>query len=1034
MNLTAFAIEKRAVTYFAVFLLLTAGSASFFALGQLEDPEFTVKTAMITTTYPGASPEEVELEVTDRIERALQEMPQIKNLYSTTRAGLSLVRVDIKEEYWADRLPQVWDQLRGKIRDVEMQLPPGAGRPDIGDDFGFVYGFLLALTGDGFSYKQLEEFAIALQKELSVVDGVSRVETWGIQSKVVYVDVSEQQLASLGLTGESIAQTLQIQNAVVDAGAVDVGSRRMRVAPTGEFASPEDIENMFIRPTLFDALQQNQNPEAAAGELMRIGDVAEVNEGYRDPPFQIMRFNGQPAIALSLANESGGNVVHTGANIDARLNELLGAIPVGLEVHKVSWQADEVTAAINSFMVSLIQAIAIVLAVLTVAMGWRMGVIIGSGLVLTILATFLVMAIFGIDLQRMSLGALIIALGMMVDNSIVVADGMYTRLEQGMERRKAAIEAATLPSMPLLGATIIAVMAFYPIFASEANAGEYCRTLFTVVGIALLSSWLIGMTVTPLQCIDMLPSPKDGDADKDPFDTPFFNGYRKILEWALRTRVVFMGGMVALLIASGLGFQLVTQMFFPDAARPQMMVDFWFPEGTRIQDVSEELKVMEDRLAEEEVVVATASFIGQGPPRFYLPVDSEIPTQSYGQIVINLTDYEEIDGLRQRMEAWSANRAIEAMIRVRLYGVGPSDPWQFEARFSGPAEADPAFLRDLGRQGMELLAKSPLSRDVRTDMRQQVKKVVPQFSQERGRWASVDRLDLANATKRTFDGLQVGLYREGRDLYPILLRHVEDQRNAAALSTLQIQPSMRTETVPMGQVVDNVETEWENPIIVRYDRRRANTVQGGPIFGKTFPELQETVIKDFEALAATLPTGYDLFWDGEYRSTIEAQESLAPGVMPAAVIIVFLIVALFNAFRPPIIILLTIPFALIGITWGLVLTGAAFGFVALLGAMSLVGMMIKNSIVLLDQVNIELEAGRSPYDAIVAAGISRVRPVALAAATTVLGVIPLVPDTFWVGMAVTIMAGLAFGTILTMLVVPTLYVLFYGIKSPERVA
>jgi multidrug efflux pump subunit AcrB len=659
-----------------------------------------------------------------------------------------------------------------------------------------------------------------------------------------------------------------------------------------------------------------------------------------------------------------------------------------------------------------------------------MGVIIGTGLLLTILATFLVMAVLGIDLQRMSLGALIIALGMMVDNSIVVADGMYSRMAQGMERKKAAIEAASTPAMPLLGATVVAVMAFYPIFASEADAGEYCRSLFIVVAISLLASWLIGMTMTPLQCVDMLPDPKDDADGDDQYDTPFFNGYRKILEWALHKRVLFMGGMVGLLVISIFGFRLVTQMLFPDAARPQMMVDFWFPEGTRIQDVSEQMKIAEDRIQEETSVAAVTSFIGQGPPRFYLPVDSEFPTQSYGQIIINVHDFEDLPELQQTMKAWAAEQPFDAMIRPRLYGVGPSDTWEFEARFSGPAEADLAFLRELGKLGMAKLAESPLADDIRTDMREQVKKVVPEFNQQRGRWASVDRRDLAMATKRTFDGLQVGLYREGRDLYPILLRSTDDQRDAGGLPMLQIQPSMQTETVPLAQVVDSVDTQWEDPIIIRYNRRRAVTVQGSPLEGHTFPQLQTTVIEKFEEMAGELPPGYDLYWDGEYSSTRDAQASLVPGVLPAVVIILFIIVMLFNAFRPPIIIVLTIPFALIGITWGLVVTGAAFGFVALLGAMSLAGMMIKNSIVLLDQVNIELAEGRSPYDAIVAAGVSRVRPVALAAATTVLGVIPLVPDTFWVGMAVTIMSGLTFGTVLTMLLVPTLYAMLYKVKSP----
>jgi multidrug efflux pump subunit AcrB len=1033
MNLTALAIEKKAVSYFGLFLLVVTGIASYFSLGQLEDPEFSIKTAVITTPYPGASPEEVELEVTDRIEKAIQELPSVKNIYSISRAGMSIVRVDIKDEYWFDRLPQVWDQLRSKVGDTEQSLPPGALKPDIGDDFGFVYGFLLAITGEGFSYAELDDAADALRKELGVVDGVSRVELWGVQQRVVYLDVSEQQLAATGLSGESIARAIQIQNAVVDAGAVDVDRRRLRVAPSGFFTSESDIENMFIRPTLSDALQTGQDVSVASGELIRIGDVANVTRGYSDPPMTLMRYNGKPAIGLAAANISGGNVVHTGRNLERRIEELKAGIPVGIEIHKVAWQADEVTEAINNFMLSLAQAIAIVLGVLALAMGWRMGVIIGTGLVLTILATFLVMSIFDIDLQRMSLGALIIALGMMVDNSIVVADGIYTRLQQGMDRKQAAIEAAKAPSMPLLGSTIVAVMAFYPIFASTAGAGEYCRTLFTVVGIALVASWFIAMTITPIQCIDMLPDPEKGDADKDPYDAPMFRRYRGVLEWTMRHRALFMGSMLILLILSGMGFGLVKQLFFPDSSRPQLMIDYWMPEGTRIQEVSGDLAIIEARLLEEDIVKSVTTFVGQGPPRFYLPVDSEFPTQSYGQLIINVTDYREIPALVERMEAWASTQPFDSLVRVRLYGVGPSSTWKFEARFSGPAEADLKYLRDLGDQGKTILEDKPwIAREARTDMRERVKKVVPAYSQERARWASVNRADLAYATKRTFDGLQVGLYREGRDLYPILLRHVEDERSASALSTLQIQPSGSTETVPLSQVVTDVLTEWEDPIIIRWDRRRAITVQASPAGDNTFPQMKATVDKEFEEIASTLPVGYELFWDGEYSDTVEAQASLLPGVVPAVITILFIIVMLFNAFRPLLIIILTIPFAFRGITWGLLATGAAFGFVALLGAMSLAGMMIKNSVVLLDQVNTELDEGASPYDAITRASVSRLRPVLLAAATTVLGVVPLMTDVFWVGMAVTIMAGLSFGTILTMLVVPTLYVMFFRIASPAR--
>ena len=564
MSLTAIAVEKKAVTYFTICLLVIGGIASFFMLGQLEDPEFTVKTAVITTTYPGASPEEVELEVTDRIELAIQEMKELDNVSSFSRAGFSLIAVDIKQEYWSDRLPQVWDELRRKVRDIEHTLPPGAGRPEISDDFGDVFGFQLAVVGDGISYTELEEFAKDLKKELSLVDGVARVDLWGVQNKIIYFDVSQTQLSQLGLTDESIIQTLKKQNMVVDAGSVDLQTERFRIAPTGEFKSPEDIADLHIRPSLTDSLL-NLTPGSnlyRSPELIRIRDIGTVRRGYLEPPISMMRYNGFPAIGISTTNVSGVNIVTMGRAVDKRLDELIPELPIGVEVHRVHWQSDIVDSSVKGFLINFAQAVAIVLIVITVGMGLRMGLIIGSSLIVTILGSFILMAIFGIDLQRMSLGALVIALGMMVDNSIVVADGIVVRLQQGMDRKKAAIEAASQPAMPLLGATVIAFMAFYPIFASTQDSGEYCRTLFTVVAISLLMSWLISMTMTPMQCMDMLPTPKKGEGDEDPYKGKFYGGFRRLLEWAIRVRFLTIGCMVALLIIALGGFTQVKQMFF----------------------------------------------------------------------------------------------------------------------------------------------------------------------------------------------------------------------------------------------------------------------------------------------------------------------------------------------------------------------------------------------------------------------------------------------------------------------------------------
>ncbi|MHC4853010.1 MAG: efflux RND transporter permease subunit, partial [Planctomycetota bacterium] len=982
--------------------------------------------------YPGASPSEVELEVTDRLEKAIQELPALDTIYSLSKAGLSIIKVDIKQEYWSDRLPQVWDEMRSKIRDVTPMLPPGCQKPDVGDDFSFVYGFVLAVTGDGFSYAELEQYADHLKKELSLVSGVSRVELWGVQQKAIYLDAAETQLAGLGLSAEAVMATLTTQNKVVDAGSIDRGNQRFRMAPTGTFKSPEEIGELVVRESVLDTVLNVGRGEGAArsAELLRIRDIATVRRGYLEPPMSLMRYDGQPALAISLANVSGGNIVDTGAAIDKRLEELIAELPVGLEVHRVAWQSDLVSEAVMSFLISLAEAVGIVLVVLTIPMGLRMGIIIGSGLVFTILGTFIVMSITGVDLQRMSLGALVIALGMMVDNSIVVADGIMVRIQGGMDRKQAAIEGASKPSMPLLGATVIATMAFYPIFASVADAGEYCRTLFTIVGASLMLSWLFAITLTPVQCMDMLPQPK-GDGAGEQYGGRMYGLFRGLLRGAIKARFLTIGVLLALLVLSLFGFGGVKQMFFPESSRLQFMIDYWAPEGTRIQQVSQDLKPIERKLLADKRVAAAVTFVGQGPPRFYLPVDPEMPYESYAQIIVNTHDLEGVRTLTRELKKWVAESVPEAMVRVRQYGVGVSETWPLEVRFTGPAQADLATLRRIGKRGMTILEETPLATDVRIDMRQRVVKLVPDYDQARARWAVVSREDIARAAKWAYDGLVVGLYREGDKLQPIILRNTERGRRTVteSLETIQVRPVLSTDTVPLSQVTKEIRAEWEDPIIVRWNRRRAVTVQCTP-HEATFPSLYEAVVDDFEEMP--LPPGYQLEWQGEYDSSKDAQDSLVPGVIPAALLIVFIIVALFNAFRPPLIILLTIPFAAIGITAGLLGTGAAFGFVALLGAMSLAGMMIKNSIVLLDEVNANLAAGKSQYEAVVEAAVSRLRPVALAAATTVLGVIPLLQDVFWVSMAVTIMAGLAFGTILTMVLVPLLYATLYRLKVPPK--
>jgi multidrug efflux pump subunit AcrB len=661
----------------------------------------------------------------------------------------------------------------------------------------------------------------------------------------------------------------------------------------------------------------------------------------------------------------------------------------------------------------------IVLLVLAVAMGWRMGLVIGWSLIVTILGTFLVMKLVAIDLQRVSLGALVVALGMMVDNAIVVADNYTIRLAKGMKPREAAIDSATTPSIALLGATIVAAMAFYPIYAAKSDAGEYAATLFSVVGISLILSWLISMTMTPLNCIAFLKPPEKTDGDSDPYASGFFRTYRRVLEGAIRARVFTIGAMVVLLIAAVIGFTNVPQQFFPDSTRTQFMIDYWAPQSTPIDAVARDLKPIEERLLADPRVKEIVAFIGAGGPRFYLPVDPEFPYSSYAQMIVNTHDFEGLNELVDEYQPWLDKNYPQILTRVRKYVVGSGDTWPFELRISGPARADLDTLRRLGAEGVEILRQEPLAKQARVDMRQRVPKVVLDYDQQRARWSAVNRGDVAAATRRAYDGTPIGLYREGDDLLPIVARATEAQRQRAAgqLDVLQVRPALTLESLPLGQVTQEIRLEWEDPIITRFNRRRQIAVQASPD-GVTFPTLHSAVVDQFEAME--LPPGYSMFWDGEFDTTLRAQLSLIPGMVPAFVIMTVIIVALFNAVRPALVIALTVPFALIGITVILLPTQVPFGFMALLGAMSLIGLMIKNSIVLLDEIEANKSGGMAPYDATIAAGMSRVRPVALGAATT----------AFWVAMALTMMFGLTFGTMLTMIMVPTFYATLYGIKSP----
>jgi multidrug efflux pump subunit AcrB len=645
------------------------------------------------------------------------------------------------------------------------------------------------------------------------------------------------------------------------------------------------------------------------------------------------------------------------------------------------------------------------------------------------------MNLWGIDLQRMSLGALVIAMGMMVDNAIVVADGVLVRLQRGMDRRRAAIEAATQPAWPLLGATLIAVIAFYPIYASIEGAGEYCASLFQVVAISLLLSWVLSVTATPLLCIWMLPQPKTTAAG-DEYGGAFFGAFRWILNLALRLRWMVVVGLVVAMVGALSLFPFIDKTFFPDSARLQLMVDYWAPEGTNIETVSRDMEGIETHLLSDPGVDSVSTFVGAGPPRFYLPVEPEGANSSYGQFIVNVKSLDDLNRLVAELNPWLKANVPQAEPVVRRYGLGPANTWTVEVRVAGPGSVETETLRSVADRVVQIMQPSHNASIVRTNWRQKTKKVLADYSQERARWTGVSRSDIAAAARRAYDGIPVGQYREKDKFYPIIARHVQAERQQfpGQIDLLQVQPSFSTQTVPLSQVTDSINVGWEEGEIWRFNRRRCITVQARTPDGVPASRLRDDLLPQIDALAAELPPGYRIDWGGEFEDSRDSQQSLIPGMIPAGLIMALILVGLFNAYRPPLVIVAVVPFALIGVTIGLLAMGQPLGFVALLGVMSLSGMMIKNAIVLIDEINALKAQGKSDYDAIVISALSRLRPVGLAAGTTVLGVIPLLQDVFWVSMAVSIMFGLALGSCLTMIGVPVLYACFYRVPMPSREA
>ncbi|EJG0731436.1 efflux RND transporter permease subunit VmeI [Vibrio parahaemolyticus] len=1018
-GIAAYFIRNRVISWMVSLIFLIGGIAAFFGLGRLEDPAFTIKDAMVVTSYPGATPQQVEEEVTYPLEKAIQQLTYVDEVNSISNRGLSQITVTMKNNYGPDDLPQIWDELRRKVNDLKVTLPPGVNEPQVIDDFGDVYGILLAVTGDGYSYKELLDYVDYLRRELELVDGVSKVSVSGQQQEQVFIEVSMKKLSSIGLSPNTVFNLLSTQNIVSDAGAIRIGDEYIRIQPTGEFQSVDELGDLLIT-------------ESGAQGLIFLKDVAEIKRGYVEVPSNIINFNGSLALNVGVSFAQGVNVVEVGKAFDRRLAELKYQQPVGVEISEIYSQPKEVDKSVSGFVISLAQAVGIVIIVLLFFMGLRSGLLIGLILLLTVLGTFIFMKYLAIDLQRISLGALVIALGMLVDNAIVVVEGILIGTQKGRTRLQAATDIVTQTKWPLLGATVIAVTAFAPIGLSEDSTGEYCGTLFTVLLISLMLSWFTAISLTPFFADIFFKGQKikQGEGEEnDPYNGIIFVAYKKFLEFCMRRAWLTVLVLIVGLGASVYGFTLVKQSFFPSSTTPIFQLDVWLPEGTDIRATNDKLKELESWLAEQEHVDHITTTAGKGLQRFMLTYAPEKSYSAYGEITTRVDNYEALAPLMARFRDHLKANYPEINYKLKQIELGPGGGAKIEARIIG---SDPTVLRTIAAQVMDIMYADPGATNIRHDWRERTQVLEPQFNESQARRYGITKSDVDDFLSMSFSGMTIGLYRDGTTLMPIMARLPEDERiDIRNIEGMKIWSPAQSEFIPLQQVTMGYDMRWEDPIIVRKNRKRMLTVMADPdILGEeTASTLQKRLQPQIEAIQ--MPPGYSLEWGGEYESSGDAQESLFT-TMPMGYLFMFLItVFLFNSIKEPLIVWLTVPLALIGVTTGLLALNTPFGFMALLGFLSLSGMVLKNGIVLLDQIEIEMKSGKEAYDAVVDAAVSRVRPVCMAAITTILGMIPLLPDIFFKPMAVTIMFGLGFATILTLIVVPVLYRLFHKVSVPK---
>lgn len=1037
MDISSFALKNKTLIITCLIALVVGGIFAYGNMSKLEDPEIKVKVAVVAAVYPGASAHEVELEVTSPVEKAIRTMPSVGDIESRSSNDMAVITVSLKTTVPDEEFQQEWDLLRRKMNDLAPSLPPSV-RLIVMDDYGDVYGMFYAITGDGYEPRELSRYADLAVREISNMEGISKAMAYGKLQPCVNVYMAQDRMANLGVHPAEVLLTLNSQSSTVYSGYFESGDKRLRIGLDGELRDIEDLKNLIIR--------------GHEKDLLKLSDVADIYYDYQKPVRNSMRYDSAPAIGLLISAEQGTDIIKLGKQVDRKLQEMQSTVlPAGIGFHKVFFQPEIVENAINTFIINLIESVAIVILLLMLTMGFRSGVIIAVSLIVIVFSSFFVLDMFDGTLQRVSLGSFIVAMGILVDNAIVIVDGILVDMKRGIPKPECLTNIGKKTAMPLLGATLIAILAFFPIFMSPDMAGSYVRDLFIVMAVSLLLSWILALTHVPIHAGYSLKA-KAGDGTGDPFDTPLYRRFRKAIEFVLGYKWAAIGIAAVLVLASVWCYRYIPQMFFPDMSYDQLYIEYRMPDGTGRDKVERDLMEMEEYLRGNDNVNHITASIGGTPGRYCLVRAIADPSLSYGELIVSFHDADLMRKNIPELQKELTEMFPQAYVRVKQYNLMYSK-YPIEAVFTGP---DPAVLKSLAAQAKDIMEKNEATWLVTDNWSAMEPSVIIDYNQIEARMAGISRSDAGLSVLAASEGIPCGTITEGEDRLTVYIRStgpdgmpVEDISDAPVWSmtpslggtdmteTLQaIQAGIITQEdiigaivspVPLSAVSDGIRLEWEDYSICRRNGQRAIKAQCNNTSGYTAAQARDAILDEIEAIE--LPQGYSLSWLGEYNASRQSTQYLFKFFPVSIVLMLLIMIALFKDLKKPLIIILCLPVVAIGIVFGMLASGKGFGFVAIVGCLGIIGMMIKNGIVLIDEIDRRLGMGIEPYKALVDSTLTRIRPVMMASMTTVLGMAPLLADPLFGSLAVTIMGGLTVGTVIILVFLPVLYSIFFRIKS-----